>query len=196
MGTIHLNTWQKMTQSSEDEKWIRSFLAGDASAFDTLYHKYYQPVYRICFGVLLHREDAHDAAQEVFTILHKSLHTFDFKASFYTWLYRIAFNRAIHVKRAYRHRKREVGMPPEFDQVSDENLQNKTAEMQDFAILLQNLGEEDRGILVLHYWEDQSIKEIAATVGCSETAAKTRLFRAREKLKKQMIENPKMGGQF
>ena len=87
-------------------------------------------------------------------------------------------------------------MPPEFDQVSDENLQNKTAEMQDFAILLQNLGEEDRGILVLHYWEDQSIKEIAATVGCSETAAKTRLFRAREKLKKQMIENPKMEGQF
>ena len=186
------NLWAKMTELKEDERWIRNILAGDSEAFDSLYNKYYNSVYRICYGVLLNTEDTQDATQEVFTIVHQNLNKYGFESSFYTWLYRVAFNRAIHIKRAYRHRKREVSIPETFEQASSQNLETDFGSLQSFDKLLDSLNDEDRIILVLHYWEDQSIRDIAATLSCSETAAKTRLFRARERLKKYLLENPQL----
>ncbi len=196
MAQVHTRIWNKMTEVREDERWIRNFLAGDVAAFDALYHKYYNAVYRICYGVLLHSEDAQDATQEVFTIVHKNLNSYGFESSFYTWLYRVAFNRAIHVKRAFRHRRREESMPEGFDKASSDNLETNLGNEEVFAELLQTLTDEDRSILTLHYWEQQSIREISIALNCSETAAKTRLFRAREKLKKVMNSNQNLSGEL
>jgi len=155
---------------------IERFLAGDQGAFETLYRNYYDIVYSVAKGVLGDPEEAADTTQEVFRLVMRNLKRFDRRARFSTWLYRIAINRSIQQARSLHRRPR--AMP--LDAASA--VSHETTEAADPRIqqALQQLAPSDRAILILYYWQELSLAEIATTMQCSANACKTRLFRARE----------------
>jgi deoxyxylulose-5-phosphate synthase len=88
-----------------DEDLVEGTLGGDENAFSQLYERYRQPVYATAYRIIQSAEDARDATQEVFVKLYRSLRSWNpRKASFSTWIYRLASNHAIDCWRA-RNRK-------------------------------------------------------------------------------------------
>jgi len=157
------------------------WLAGDDQAFEVLYRKYYGKVYAIAKGVLLDPDDASDATQEIFRLVHRNLRRFDRRSKFSTWLYRIAVNRSIQEGRSLRRKKAELPIETAEHVGREDDVQIVDPKINDALGKLQPI---DRAILVLFYWEELSLEEIATSLSCSPNAAKTRLFRARERFRK------------
>jgi RNA polymerase sigma-70 factor (ECF subfamily) len=164
----------------EDLALVERFLHGDRSAFDNLYRKYYDKVHAIARGVLLDTDEAQDAVQEIFTLVYRHLGRFDRRSRFSTWLFRVAVNRSIQQARRVRRRSRNVELDealgyeaPEAREVADPRV----------ASAMTKLAPADRALLVLFYWEELSLQEIAESLGCGVNAAKTRLYRARERFR-------------
>lgn len=167
-------------QADDDLRLVERFLAGDTEAFDVLYARYYDRVFHIAQGVLLRHDEAADVTQEIFTLVYRNLHRFDRRSRFTTWLYRVAVNRSIQQARSLRHVRMQVPLDEAIDHVEP-----PSEEPADPAVAqaMQKLSLDDRAILTLFYWEDLSLAEIADSLGCSPNAAKTRLFRARERFR-------------
>lgn len=170
----------KPTSFDEDVVFVERFLAGETQAFETLYHRYYEKVYAISRGVLLDADEAADAVQEIFTLVYRHLGRFDRRSKFSTWLFRIAVNRSIQQARRLKYQHREVELtetitpaetvpPPAVDPKIDEAL--------------SRLAPADRALLTLFYWDELSLQEIADSLETNVNAAKTRLYRARERFR-------------
>src|SRR5947209_5402324 len=144
----------------EDAMQIERFLNGDIRAFDALYTKYYDKVYTIARGVLLDAEEASDTVQEVFTLVHRHLYRFDKRAKFSTWLFRIAVNRSIQDSRKRRRRPLTV----ELMEVSGREASSALQTDPRVPITLSKLKAEDRALLLLHYWDELSLQEIADSI--------------------------------
>ncbi|MEA2553884.1 MAG: hypothetical protein QOJ65_2060 [Fimbriimonadaceae bacterium] len=170
----------------EDSIQIERFLNGDVRAFDGLYSKYYDKVYSIARGVLLDAEEAADTVQEVFTLVHRHLYRFDRRARFSTWLFRIAVNRSIQDSRKRRRRPLTVEL---MEVQQKEAAVAKQSDPRIYAALAL-LKPDDRALLLLYYWEELSLQEIAETIGTNVNATKTRLYRAREKFRTRYQEEP------
>ncbi len=160
---------------------------GDDQAFTQLVELYQTPVYRLCYRMLggnIH--DAEDAAQETFMRAYKSLHRYDAKRSFATWLLSIAAHHCIDLLR--RRRMKLVSLETFTGQILPDS--NPGPEVQAFQserqrevqALLEHLSPTDRAAVVLFYWYDYSYEEIAATLALTVSAVKSRLHRARRQL--------------
>jgi len=166
----------------DDGVLVRRFLAGDDSAFDSLYERYYAKVYALTRGILGDNEDALDAVQATFVQVWKNLSRFQHRSRFSTWLYRISVNTAIqHARRVKRRRDTEPLDEAHVGAVAEEQSADPLGER--VAAALVRLREEDRAVLSLYYWEEQSLEQIAEVLGCTANAAKTRLYRARERFR-------------
>jgi RNA polymerase sigma-70 factor (ECF subfamily) len=164
----------------EDSMLIQRYLKGDQGAFEHLYSKYHDKVLGIARGILLDGDEAADAVQEIFTLVYRNLHRFDRRSRFGTWLFRIAVNRSIQEARRNRHQRKHVELSEDIvggnqldDDAPDPAIQRALAALQ----------PADRAMLTLFYWEDLSLNEIASSLGCGSNAAKTRLYRARERFR-------------
>lgn len=172
----------------DDAVLVRRFLAGDASAFDSLYERYYGKVYALARGILGDTEDALDAVQGTFVQVWKNLARFQQRSKFSTWLYRISVNTAIqHARRAKRRKDteslEETSISTEIETHPHDDPLGARVER-----VLEKLREEDRAVLSLYYWEEQSLEQIAEILGCKTNAAKTRLYRARERFRAVWME--------
>lgn len=164
----------------EDALQVERFLAGDQTAFAELYERYYDKVLAIARGVLLDPDEAADAAQEVFTLVYRNLPRFNRRAKFSTWLFRIAVNRSIQQARAGRRRGRNLPLTEAIGEPAPPPPETTDPAV---ASALSKLRPDDRALLTLFYWEELSLQEIADSLGCSANAAKTRLFRARDRFR-------------
>ncbi|MCX6382246.1 MAG: sigma-70 family RNA polymerase sigma factor [Armatimonadetes bacterium] len=183
---------EKTVATDEDGTLIARFLSGDATAFDTLFRKYQDYVYHILYGIVGSAEEARDLTQDVFLQVYRSLPRFRHNARFATWLYRIAVNRGVD---AARGAKRWRFLPLVQDnsakeQSADEMTEpefafEKQMEQKFIQDTLQRCPLSHRDILVLRYYRDMSLEEIAETLDCSLAAAKVRLYRARKVFKEQ-----------
>lgn len=164
----------------EDLRLVDRFLSGEERAFEEIYSRYYDKVFSIACGILLDAEEAADAVQEIFTLVYRHLRRFDRRSRFSTWLFRIAVNRSIQEARRRRHHHKHVELDeamataaPEQPDTSDPRIQAAMAKM----------APQDRALLTLFYWEELNLQEIADSLGCNVNAAKTRLYRARERFR-------------
>jgi RNA polymerase sigma-70 factor (ECF subfamily) len=164
----------------EDLVLVERFLGGDSRAFEELYSKYYEKVFAIARGILIDSEEAADAVQEIFTLVYRHLGRFDRRSRFSTWLFRVAVNRSIQEARRVRFRNKTVELTeanqkpvPEEPDTSDPKIQ----------AIMAKLAPADRALLVLFYWEELNLQDIADSIGCGVNAAKTRLYRARERFR-------------
>jgi RNA polymerase sigma-70 factor (ECF subfamily) len=164
----------------EDSVLVERFLSGDRTAFESLYAKYYDKVFAIARGVLLDSDEAADAVQEIFTLVYKHLHRFDQRSRFSTWLFRVAVNRSIQEARKNRYKSRNVELTEASGRVAADEPEADDPLIQ---AAMAKLAPNDRALLVLFYWEELSLNEIAESLGCGVNAAKTRLYRARERFR-------------
>lgn len=163
----------------EDILFIERFLAGDIEAFDVLYQKHYPRVLALATGILLNPDESIDATQEIFTVVYRKLHEFDRKSRFTTWLYRVAVNRSIqHARSRARHRHQ---LP--LSDALEHPAQPMPSSDPAVRIAMERLALDDRAALTLFYWDELSLNEMAESLGCTPNAAKTRLFRARERFR-------------
>jgi RNA polymerase sigma-70 factor (ECF subfamily) len=176
-----------------DDALIARFLGGDRPAFDSLFEKYQDYVYNIVHGILGKPEEAHDVTQEVFVQVYKALPTFRRGSRFATWLYRIAVNRAVDAARASKGWRwlplmETLRATPDPADTPARSLDRK-AEQDNVQRVLQLVPLQHRDVLVLRYYQDLSIEEIAEVLGCSVAAAKVRLHRARQHFKERYVEH-------
>ncbi len=174
--------------NDNEAKMLAQARAGDDDAFEHIVETYQKPVFSLCYRMLGNAGDAEDAAQEAFLRAYRHLNRYDPNRSFATWLLSIASHYCID-----RLRKKKLpsfsidneahdwwqppdpGPTPEAVLVMDQK-QERVRE------LLDVLAPKDRAAVVLHYWYDYSYEEIAESLAISESAVKSRLYRARRAL--------------
>ena len=137
--------------------------------------------------MLLNREDAKDAAQEVFTKLHRSLARFDDERDLGPWLYRVTVNVCRDVRRRSRG---EVAFESGLDVASEATDPEQSAAAQRRRMVLDALGElsqREREVIVLRDLEGRSTEEVAEILGSSEGTVRSQLSTGRTKLKKHVM---------
>jgi len=179
-----------------DQELVASTLNGERDAFAELVSRYQRPVYNLTYRMLGEAREAEDAAQEAFMRAYQHLKRYDTKRSFKTWLLSIASNYCID-----RLRKRRLTwlsldepLPPHPALNSNKPMPEQVAvnnERQSAVqALLSELQPDYRAAVVLRYWYDMSYAEIADTLDTTESAIKSRLFRARQMLAQKLEVNP------
>lgn len=171
-------------ESKDDNYYIEKVINGQPNYFSYIVEKYQDIVYSIAFKVLKNREDAEEIAQESFVKAYKSLHTFRGTAKFSTWMYRITYNTCITEVRKKKIRFTSTDDIQIGEEAEEMNLDGIPAENREKAIkaAMEKLPEDEYTLVLLYYFEDQSIDEIGKITGLTESNVKVKLFRARKKL--------------
>lgn len=172
--------------------WIDRAQKGDMEAFSYLVETYQKPVYNMCYRMLGEAGEAEDAAQETFLRAFKSIHRYDNKRPFPTWLLSIAAHYCIDQIRKRRMTIVSMDEHPDMDlpdlAPGPESSLGKREEQQRVRALLEGLSPTDRAAVTMYYWYDFSYEEIAQTLSLSLSAVKSRLHRARQEMAKLWIE--------
>ena len=179
-----------MPQSEAD--LIAAAQAGDREAFDDLVRATYADTYTLAYRLTGNEEDARDVAQEAYLRAYRAIDRFRGDAQFSTWMYRITANcAATYLGRRSRHRHDVLDdTVPVADPRTDHDPQLR-ADASDLrnrlARALDDLPPRLRSVVVLRDIYDLPHESIAAELGISESAAKVRLHRARNKLREQVF---------
>lgn len=169
-------------------QWVEAALHGDQDAFAELVNTYQNAVYNLCYRMLGERTEAEDAAQEAFIRAYMNLQRYDPARSFKTWVLSIASNHCIDRLRRRRLQwlSLDEPLPPNImlssDEPEPEEATIRDQRSQAIQALLNELSTEYRSAVVLRYWYDYSYAEIADILDTTESAIKSRLFRARQAL--------------
>jgi RNA polymerase sigma-70 factor (ECF subfamily) len=181
-------------KSSQIEYLVSGAKAGSSAAFAELREIYAVRVYRQILSITKNREDAEDALQDAFLRAYISLHSFEGRSSFYSWLSRIAINSALIILRKRRARP-EIS----FDRSNEMEEENSVFEVKDLGPnpeqicvhrqrcgrmlrAIRKLQPRLREVIEMQMRQSRSVREIAQALEISEAAVKSRLFRARARL--------------
>jgi RNA polymerase sigma-70 factor (ECF subfamily) len=160
---------------------IKKAQNGNDNAFLTLFQQYEHEVYRIAFVYLKNQSDALDVVQETAYRSFKSIKSLKEPKYFKTWLIRIAISYSIDL---LRKQKNVIQLKPGFERfISEEFNENIDLELT-VRDLLERLNEEEKSVIILRFYEDLTIKEVAEIIGIPLGTAKTVLYRALNKLRK------------
>jgi RNA polymerase sigma-70 factor (ECF subfamily) len=179
---------------------VRRAQGGEAEAFDALVRIFSQRMYSLAYRMVGNHADASDLAQEIFIKLHKSIGKFTWKSSFSTWLYAVGSNTCRSgLRKIKRVSQREVvrldregddeRKPPEPQDPGDlPPEQMGRAELSaSIQAAIDSLPEDFRMIVILRDVQNLSYEEVAEVLNCSMGTVKSRLARARTKLKDKLI---------
>lgn len=176
---------------------VASAKAGDVSAFEELVSRYERKIFRLAQNITGNREDAEDAMQEAFLKSYAHLQNFQGDSRFYTWLVRITVNEAL--MRLRKRRPNQVSldepiegeddfMPRELEdwRPSPEQHYAQTELQGILSGVIEQLDPAFRVVFILRDMEELSTEETAALLGLSVPAVKSRLLRARLKLRQKL----------
>jgi len=186
---------------------------GDEGAFEEIFRRYRDAVYRVAFSFTGNQEDALDAVQETFIKAYRALGRYRGESGLYAWLRRIAVNCCIDRSRArgpIRNLPLEDGLLAAGPAAAgrgggwsggggggagvDPGAEAELNELrEDLAKAVAELSESHRAVFVLHMVEGLSYNEIADAVGCSIGTVMSRLFYARRKLLEKLKPHLKSG---
>ena len=184
-------------QTDIDQKLVERVQAGDKRAFDLLVGKYQHKIVGLVSRYVYDHHEAMDIAQEAFIKAYKALPRFRGDSAFYTWLYRIAINTAKNhlVSRGRRPPDGDVDVvDAEYFDGRDvlrelENPENSLFRDELQATVkraLDQLPEDLRAALTLREFEGMSYEDIAAVMDCPVGTVRSRIFRAREAIDKEI----------
>ncbi|MFZ1686164.1 MAG: RNA polymerase sigma factor [Flavobacteriales bacterium] len=169
---------------SDDELVVELQRAMDAELFGVLYDRYSARVYQKCIGLTRDRDVAKDLTHDIFMKAFLGLPKFDHRSKFGTWLYTISHNYCLdHLRRTHRARTNDIDeerLPGEHpDDAFEAQLLGLRADR--LQHVLDNLDPADRALLLMKYQDELTVKEIQDTLVLTESAAKMRMLRARER---------------
>ncbi len=165
---------------------IELFKQDPETAFKRIVEEYQDRIFNLCVYMLRSREDAQDAAQDVFVNAYRSFKNFTPHASLYTWLYRIALNTCID----YKRKSQRLLVEDEasiFEIASQGPSPEKVCESKEVRAViketLESLTPDFRAVIVLREIEGLSYEEISEVLQISIGTVKSRISRARDELR-------------
>lgn len=174
----------------EEAYLLRRAQKGDAEAFETLLAPHEKKIYGLCLRMLGSREDALDCAQDAMLRIWRSLKSYRKEASFTTWIYRIATNACLDLIRKRKVRPSvslemmtELGYSPVGDADNPQEYAEARARKQALEVGLSQLTPDHRAALILRDIQGLPYEEVASVLQVSLGTAKSRISRAREKLR-------------
>jgi RNA polymerase sigma-70 factor (ECF subfamily) len=182
-----------------DGTYVTRARSGDSDAFRALVERHSRPVFRLAFRMTGNEQDAEDVVQESMLRAYKQLARFDERASFGTWLYRIAANCSLDLVRSRKRRAGNQALAPE----GGEELENPvltvaspdpnpervalSGEVRErLSAAMGDLSATERSAFVLRHFEGMRIEDISRALGCAPGAAKHSVFRAVQKLRRAL----------
>ena len=173
--------------TTTDQKLIDQTLNGDTRSFGVLVERYQNFVFTIVYRMVKVREEAEEVSQDSFIKAFESLSSYRGESKFSSWLYSIAYRKALDALRKNKKYKASEIIDDitegEIDTIDnalhflEEKERKKT--IQDCIL---KLSEDEAAIITLYYFEDQSVREIAGITKLSEDNIKVKLYRSRKKL--------------
>lgn len=163
---------------------------GDEAAMDVFVHKYYPVILKYCRYHLSGVEDAEDLVQETFLQFFRGLSGYQYRGKTLNFLYRIAGN----LCRDFYRRKRDANCLLTENLQAEEGLMTMVEEKIDIEQALNRLQDEFREVIILYYFQELKLKEIAEIQGISLSLVKYRIQKAREQLG-ELLERPTIKSQ-
>ena len=180
-----------MVHTPEDSALMLRYRDGDVAAFEILYRRHKDAIYRYLLRLCGHRDTAEDILQEVWGKIVKARSSYRPTAKFTTFLYRVAHNCFIdHLRRNKRHAGNAT-LEPELHSDQGETLElatERSLARERLELALKTLPDEQRDAFLLSEEGGLSIDQIASVTGCNRETAKSRVRYAIGKLRKAIDE--------
>jgi RNA polymerase sigma factor (sigma-70 family) len=177
---------------NSDQTIIEKILAGDNSLFEILIRRHNPVLYKIARGYGFNHQDAEDIMQDVHVTAYTNLPKFENRASYKTWISRIAVNRCLY-KLKYGYHKNEMPVEQVHEPVQPGSMNNQPEEKminRELAVVLENSLEKlpliYRTVFILREMEGFSVAETAELLGITPVNVKVRLKRARVLLQQKI----------
>jgi RNA polymerase sigma-70 factor (ECF subfamily) len=181
---------------ADDGAAVERARSGDGDAFRLLVERHSRNVFRLAFRMTGNEHDAEDVVQETFLRAYRQLDKYETRASFGTWLFRIASNYSLDLLRSRKRRedKRERGMAEQTGILEGMPSLNPGPDRVAFSGQVQGhvqaalgeLSDQERMAFVLRHFEGMSIVEIGNVLGTNTNATKHSIFRAVQKLRRSL----------
>ncbi len=166
-----------------EKKTLQKIKEGDEEAFTDLFQNYSDYALRVATFTTKNQTMAADAVQETFIRVYRNIATYDLEKPFKPWFYRILINECYRIMKG----KNETLPIEDLDSQAVQEDEFKFEKYEDLYSAIQSLNDLNRVPIVLKYLEDLSEKEIAEVIGINQNSVKSRLFKARQKLKEFLV---------
>lgn len=181
-----------------DEALLSGLKMGNEIAFRKLYELYAEKIYKTAYMMTNDKVAAQDVVREVFIKVFKKISDLKYKEAFSSWFYRITINSCL----SYMSENSKVKVlfdENEFNNIPEEriyfNPEDNALERELYEEVMENiykLPRLQRITIILYFYNEMTIKEIAGVMDCSEGTVKSRLFHGKKNLK-EMLEHKKIG---
>lgn len=181
----------------DERKIIERILCGHADDFSYFVDRYSDCIFSLIAKIVTVQEDAEEIVQDTFLAAYTHLADYTSASSFSTWLYRIAYNKAVSHLRKIRQRVYldDTAVDLVDDSDADRALRIETDErLTLLAMAVEELPPDDKMLVVLYHLEERTASDVAYIMGMTEQNVRTRLHRVRKKLyllMKEKMENEK-----
>lgn len=167
--------------------WVRQIAQGDEKSFEKLFRCYAPRIFRFAMGYLNDPSQAEEVVQETMIAVWKSAKNYKEQGQVSSWILGIARNKALDRARA-RQREPEL-IREKLDRrastrATPEQITKRETQAERVRAALDKLSPEHREVLMLAFYNDLSYSEIAQILGCPEGTVKSRVYYAKEQLKK------------
>jgi RNA polymerase sigma-70 factor (ECF subfamily) len=182
----------RMGHTPDDSALMLRYKDGDTGAFETLYRRHNDALYRYLLRLCRHRATAEDVFQDVWSKIIKARDSYRPTAKFTTFMYRVAHNCFIdHIRRNKRHSKNDELVAEQHADTSEQpdTIAERSLARERLVLALDELPEEQRDAFLLHEEAGLNIDQIASVTGSNRETAKSRLRYAINKLR-VAIEEP------
>jgi len=186
-----------MSERSVDQKLVLQVQKGDKAAFDLLVRKYQHKVAKLVSRYVRDRGEVEDVAQEAFIKAYRAIGGFRGDSAFYTWLYRIAVNTAKNYLDSQGRRPPSSDMEIDGAELIDAGEALREQASPEHSLLtdeiagtvsrvIESLPQDLRTAITLREIEGMSYEEIAQVMDCPIGTVRSRIFRAREAIDKEL----------
>jgi RNA polymerase sigma-70 factor (ECF subfamily) len=168
-----------------DRQLVRLAKKGNKAAFGKLARRYRDLVLSLAYDFLNDYQNAQDVAQEVFMKAFKNIGDFEEKSRFSSWLYRITVNASLDARKSKVRRRKYFGKKniPDVKQMPEEIRQGSGID-DHLLEAINGLSGQQQSVIILRYFHDKPVREVADVLDCTESTVRSHLHRALQKLEK------------
>ena len=171
----------------EDNELVREVINGKITSFEVLVNRYQKTIFNLVYRMTGNEESSKDLTQDIFVKSFEKLGSFDFNYRFFSWIYRIAINETINLK---KQSPGNIELQHRHYAIAEEQNSSYSEEIKSRILNegLQELTDEYRLLILLKYFNGLTYEEIAETNDLTLKIVKSRLYMARERLQKILIQ--------
>lgn len=177
----------------DDIQVAQEIANGNQIVFEKFFEEYKLKVMNLCYGMVHNKDEAEDLVQDVFIEIFSSAKNFQGKSKLSTWLYRIAVNKTINHLRKNKIKKFFLNIDDNENCLINEERIDLTIEEREKIThlhkVIDNLPSKQKTAIILFVYDELPQKEVAEVMGCSVSAIEVLIFRAKQSIKKRMVNN-------